>query len=354
MSQNQNETGKILFDVYKCVRTDYLYAECRKCADICMEDVFYFRNDKMMLKQENCTGCAVCIGGCPSEALKVESFDENQFILQFAASSDTLLSCKHNTPCLAVFDEHHLVASVMQKNGSIECDLTQCATCEFANAAEIRTVVEGRVDEANRFLAELGFEHRIAKEPKTAVNERRGFFKKLSQVAINQTIMDKPKISGVDPTTTPVPVKKTILKNRIKTWLETTEKETVDTGFSFIINKQIDADRCSNCGDCSSSCPTKAFSLDTTKERVFFQLGKCVSCGICIQVCPEKCLENRTDFSLINYAFDRAEKMVEHHLKICPTCKLAFPAKHSDEECPHCVKLHTEFADMFRPASEME
>lgn len=354
MSQNENSVATIQFDVYKCVRTDYLYAGCSECVDICMEEVFYFRNDKMLLKKENCTGCAVCIGGCPSEALKIESFDENQFILQFGASKDTLISCKHNTPCLAVFDQHHFVTAVMQKNAPIECDLSQCANCEFSNAGKVHDIIEHRIDEANRFLEELEIPHRIAKEPKTQVSERRGFFKKLSQMAINQTVMEKPKISGVDPTVTPVPVKKTLLKNRIKEWLDSAPKETVDNGYSFIVNKQIDADRCSNCGDCSSFCPTKAFSLDTTKERVFFQLGKCISCGICNQICPEKCLEDKAGFSLINYAFDRAEKLVEHHLKICPTCKLAFPAKHSDEECPHCVKLHTEFADMFKPASEME
>jgi len=354
MSPVDKSVDPVRFDIYKCVRTDYLYAECRACADICMEEVFYFRNDKMLLKKENCTGCAACIGGCPGEALGIESFDENQFILQFAASEETVLSCKYNTPCLAVFDQHHLIAAAMQKKSGFACDLSQCATCGFANAAQIHDIIEARVDESNRFLATLELDRRIGKEPETVPNERRGFFKKLSQIAINQTLVEKPKVGGVNPTATPVPIKKTLLKNRLKEWLETAKNETVDDGFSFIVNKQVDADRCSNCGECSAYCPTKAFSMDTTKERLFFQLGKCISCGICNQICPEKCLDNARGFNLINYAFDRAEKLVEHHLKVCRTCKLSFPAKNEDETCPHCHKLETEFADMFRPASEME
>jgi Pyruvate/2-oxoacid:ferredoxin oxidoreductase delta subunit len=316
--------------------------------------VFYFRNDKMLLKKENCTGCAACIGGCPGEALAIESFDENRFILQFAASDETLLSCNYNTPCLAVFDQHHFIAAAMQKGRDFGCDLSHCATCGFANAGAIREIIEERVAEANRFLAELGLEARIGTEPANLPSGRRGFFKKLSQIAINQTLIEKQKISGVNPTATPVPIKKTLVKNRLKEWLETSDKEQVDNGFSFIANKRVDAARCSNCGECSAYCPTKAFSMDTTKERLFFQLGKCISCGICKQVCPEKCVEDAQGFNLINYAFDRAEKLVEHPLKICRTCKLSFPAKHEDESCPHCHRLQTELADMFRPASEME
>ena len=355
MSEQNEAVGRVAFDVYKCVRTDYLYAECQACHDICMEEVFYFRNEKLLLHKDRCTGCGVCVGGCPSEALGIGTFDENQFIVQFGNGKESLLSCRLNTPCLAVFDQHHLISTVMHKNSDIQCDLAACAACELKNAVEVHALIGARIDEANRFLEAIGHENRIAKEAKEAPSSRRGFFRKLTQMAVQHTILETPKISGVDPTATPVPVKATLLKNRLKEWLEKMENDRIDQAFSFISNKSVQEDACTNCGECYSFCPTKAFSMDTTKERLFFQLGKCIGCGICTQVCKENCIEAVSGFHLINYAFDRADKLVEHPLKICSRCKLSFPAKPGETVCPHCLSYDEAVGeDMFKPASELE
>lgn len=352
MINTDENTNKIIFDQYKCVRTDYLYAECRKCADICPEGSFYFKKEKLILNSQTCTGCAVCIGACPSEALNIEAFDENQYILKFAKSSSTLISCKNDSPCLAVFDEHHFISAVMLKNENIECDLTQCDSCEYKNAKEIKESLKERVRNSNLFLSEIGFAKKISQEPKEIVNERRGFFKKLTQIAVSQTILEKPKISGVNPTKTQIPIKKTILKNRIKEYLDLNGTKTISSGYGIAANKSVDEAKCTNCGDCASFCPTGAFSLDGSKEKLFFQLGKCVGCGICMQVCKPNAIEKKQEINLFDFANDSEILMVNHPLKVCKKCKLAFYAKEEETICLHCVMMEKDFADMFRPASD--
>jgi NAD-dependent dihydropyrimidine dehydrogenase PreA subunit len=52
---------------------------------------------------------------------------------------------------------------------------------------------------------------------------------------------------------------------------------------------KYDREKCIDCGDCLSICPTKEFSFDENKKLIYDE-DKCVLCGLCTDACPRKAL----------------------------------------------------------------
>lgn len=49
--------------------------------------------------------------------------------------------------------------------------------------------------------------------------------------------------------------------------------------------------RCTQCGACTTVCPTGALSIpDRTTMAVGFDIEKCVACGLCVQACPPRAM----------------------------------------------------------------
>jgi Fe-S-cluster-containing hydrogenase component 2 len=59
---------------------------------------------------------------------------------------------------------------------------------------------------------------------------------------------------------------------------------------------RIDAERCSACGVCAASCPTRALTANSGNGRrvsIAFDASKCTACGACAVVCPERAVSVR-------------------------------------------------------------
>lgn len=66
----------------------------------------------------------------------------------------------------------------------------------------------------------------------------------------------------------------------------------------------VNAEGCTLCLACVSTCPTAALTANPERPELRFQEDLCVQCGLCQATCPEKVinLEPRLDFSAINAA----------------------------------------------------
>lgn len=51
---------------------------------------------------------------------------------------------------------------------------------------------------------------------------------------------------------------------------------------------QIDADKCTGCGECVESCPLDAIELQDDKAVVDEDV--CGDCGACVDVCPSEAI----------------------------------------------------------------
>ncbi|XRP96213.1 4Fe-4S dicluster domain-containing protein [Methanocaldococcus sp. 16A] len=47
--------------------------DCAECVNACPMEVFEIQGDKVVVaREEDCTGCGVCMDVCPTNAVKVE------------------------------------------------------------------------------------------------------------------------------------------------------------------------------------------------------------------------------------------------------------------------------------------
>ncbi|BDY13048.1 4Fe-4S binding protein [Hydrogenimonas cancrithermarum] len=346
------------FDYFKCLRSEFAKNECRICIDLCPEGAMVFDRTKLTLDTEVCTACAACVGSCPTEALISETFDPNRFALEFSQQKNPKISCKENVPCLAALSSEHLITIALRKEGEIFCDLAHCEGCSINRDNRILETIETMIDEAERFLQIFESEKRIERvrelpddAPETG---RRGLLKKLVNVAneVNEetTMTELMNLSGEKQ-----PLKRILLKNSLKMAAEKfSEETTVEADFSFVVNKTIDAQTCTNCQECAMFCPTEALSILQDNTGIIFQMGKCIACSICDDVCQPGSIHSDKTFDLVTFTFDRMQLLVKHTLEICEECKVAFPYRGGERVCDRCKDFRANHGDLFTMARDME
>lgn len=50
-------------------------------------------------------------------------------------------------------------------------------------------------------------------------------------------------------------------------------------------------ERCTDCGACTSICPTEALSMNREEMTVEFNSAKCIACLLCMRMCPQRAIE---------------------------------------------------------------
>ncbi|WP_187647532.1 4Fe-4S binding protein [Nitrosophilus labii] len=351
MSLYKQNTELFEFDLLKCLRTDYYHNKCSQCIDICPENAFIFDRGKLRLDESKCKNCAVCVGVCPSEALSVNFFNPNGFILSLKEEKVTL-SCKKDTPCLSVFSSQNFISLALRKD-MVSCNLFHCEGCELNKDNKTFESIAQRIEEANRFLADIGTLKEIKVEAEEIKSERRALFKKLFNSAkeLAGEGIDVKELANVR---NRIPIKNIILKNSIKKEIQNFKNTQISTHYSFLSNKEISYDLCNNCGDCVKFCPTDALFYSQDSTSIWFQSGKCIACGICNDICEPKAITNKDDLDLIEFAFDRGKELVSHTLEICNECKTPFPYKGGELICERCKSFVNDFGDIFKIAADLE
>lgn len=343
----------------RCLRNEYYHNDCRICIDLCPKGAFHIVRNKLTLFENECVGCAGCIGSCPSEALEIESFDPNGFAAGYQYQNESVVSCKVSTPCLGVFDIEHYAVMAMRGDKSVQCDLSHCAGCVLNESAKLEDSIRAKIDEANRFLASIESTHRIETiDTKEDQSDRRALFRKGFE-KIKESVVEESH-AHVSMTTAhhklpdmKMPLKRILLKNSLKEVvgeLKITEFKEASTLF---FNKQIDFAACTNCGDCTQFCPTDALFPTSDKQGIYFSQGKCIGCGICEDICKPDAITKKEGYDLVRVAFDRAEELVHYELVMCHECRTPYPYKGGDPICDRCISFVTNHADMFTLARDM-
>ncbi len=346
-------------DTLKCLRQDYAHNECDICITACPEKAIEVKRAKIAISEDICTLCHACVGVCPTEAIESDKFDSNLFIAKEIAFEQNelkqkligeklTLSCKELGVCLSAFSSEHLITLAIKSCRSIVIDVSPCAECDLNKQEKLKTIIDVNINEANKFLDEFINKKIEINTQKKA--DRRDFFKTIFKRTA--TVVEEIREEEKEKPKTKLPLKRILLKNTIKDALDDTNRFTL-SNYSFSVTKTINK-ACTNCKSCVEFCPTNALFYSSDFSKIYFQSGKCTDCAICNDICEVKAFEDGFEHDMAMFAFDKAKAAIEHDLKVCKSCKMAFASKEGEEECPNCVAYQKDFAHMFMTAEELE
>ncbi len=340
-----------------CIRNDYFHNECRACVDICPKDAFEIVRNRLGFVEERCIECAGCIGACPTEALQIKSFDPNAFALVRLEAD--VLTCKKNTPCLGVFDRHHLITMALE--GPLALDLSHCSGCSLNGEGMLERSIKEQVDAAQRFLSRCGVEAPITinyAKQENLENSRRMLFRaaieKVKEGATEESVMDMSLTRSHQKTTSShEPLKHLHLKAAIKKHIVRFQTTTLVADDGLFFNKQITFESCTNCGDCVQFCPTDALRATPDKHGIIFGSGACIGCGICDHICKVDAISTLPEYDLVEAVFDRSRELVHYEMVKCQECRCPYPYRGGEPICDRCLDFQKNFGSMFTLARDV-
>lgn len=339
-----------------CLRNKYYHNTCSLCIDVCPENAFEVVRNKLTLSEQKCINCAACIGSCPSEAISIESFDPNSFVINLKEERESKLSCKNNTPCLAVFDEYHLISMVLRSENSIVCDLAHCKECNLNRDAKVQERILKNIQTSNDFLKSTALEYEIKTDYDKEINDRRAIFRvAIEKVKESIKESDDQSITKLhqESIDSKVPLKYIILKNSIKNLFDRVENKIISRDIPLFFEKQIDFDKCTNCGDCIQFCPSEALKYTSDKQGINFIHAHCIGCDICDHICKTDAISSKESYDLVNIVYERINNLVHYEMVVCQECKCPFPYKSGEPICSRCSSFSSNFENMFTLAKDM-
>ena len=95
---------RVSFDVWKGVKTIHVCQHCEEplCADKCPNDALHHDEytGLVLVDEEKCNGCGVCVSACPHEALWLDPIERKPLICDLC---DGELLCTSICPVTALF-----------------------------------------------------------------------------------------------------------------------------------------------------------------------------------------------------------------------------------------------------------
>lgn len=347
-----DSNAKITLEPLKCLRTEYLYNECSNCIDVCpVQAIGLSHSKRIALDTAACIDCNGCIGVCPTSTFSNTEFDPLHYILKSGLDKEVVLSCKSIGQCLSIFSSENLISLALRQK-SVVVDMSHCSSCEVINCGgKIENQIRSTMSEANRFLSPIGMSEIVARDEKVDLGRRGAIFSFATDL---QTISeDNDEFDRLfDPKET-LPKSRFVFQNSLKHAIENFKENIIEDSFSFLSNKKIDFESCTNCGDCLQFCPTNALFYGGEKTKILFQSTRCIACGICDDICKPKSFSSVDSFDMVSLAFGRAEVLIENHFVTCTECRVDFSQKHNETICARCIDFVETNNNLFTLARDM-
>ncbi len=328
ISLSEQFEGAVKLDASLCLNTRSRNPVCEACIAACpVEDAITLTGDvhvPVVLDEEKCVRCSVCVSACPTGAfsqphLKVEQANVTRALQNLRGSAVELTCPQHPGDdkslapvdavvdigqCLGSITASRLLSWVRLLGKDIWLDDALCDGCPIGKAKRHISVTAWY---ANRFLEVWGRNERVhltsevgEEEPHEArfydgqqpAVSRRELFSMLGKMMLRTA-------SAIVEESLPVPLSdsdKEVPEERmhLRAVLESLGEpalEQMDVSYMPFANVVV-GDLCSGCEVCTKICPTDALTFKVDEDGRYFLLNfldaDCLGCNLCAIVCPEQ------------------------------------------------------------------
>ena len=347
----------LTLDAAKCVRGTNKFSQCTSCVDVCPVETIKIDEQLPSFIPNDCIGCGGCIAACPDAAYKLDDFSTINYIFSILEQKRDVLSCKESIPCLAALSTEEMLSLALLHPETLTLDHAFCAECEIAKTNE--PLIAQRVEEANFILEaiesgkRLKFED-VALTPEQKEQDRRTFLSKLN---VKEAIKAKQKFENEVEAGSEekkrhaistegikwlrenkdVPDRRKLLMMALKKMTKPKVFHKLDINdISFISQKILDEETCTNCQMCYRICPTGALSSDKFNSTIFFDAISCIKCASCHDVCEPDSLTLRSIFDLKELFEPNREVLAKFNVQRCDECGLPFVYRGGEKMCQRC------------------
>jgi len=350
----------LTLDIAKCVRTTNKFSECIECVTACPVETIKISEQLPSFVPNDCVGCGGCLSACPSSAYELDDFSAINFIFSYLESKKETISCKEDAiPCLAALSVEEILSMSLLTTKELLFDKSHCNECAIAKLNQ--SIIEERVEEVNFLLEAMSVEKVVkfevieAKESsKENENTNRRDF--LSKASVSGAIKAKQKfdnsVEALDEelkehkaTAKDIQnIRNKVVPDRRKLLKMAMKRAGIPENFhviegediSFISQKVIDEESCTNCQMCYRICPTGALSSDKYGGFIAFDAFNCIKCASCHDVCEPNSLTLKSTFNLKELFKPKQEKLVSFSVKRCDECGMPFVYRGGEQMCMRC------------------
>ncbi len=359
-----------------CVRSLAKFSECTQCEAICPTNAIVISGALPAINFSQCVACGACAGVCPSEALKLDDFTPTEFFFDFAASTESLISCRKNVPCIAVLSVEHIIGLASLKGG-LTFDMGHCEGCDIAHTC--RTQIEANAEEANYVLEAMESEAAVSLEniaymPDEAieipVGERRDFFRAMTlknavtakqkfdrevEIATDELVehtISTDKIALLKQKG--IPDKRKLLFTALKRAPKPSVYHVVDAReLSFTSQKLFDEEKCTACQMCYRVCPTGSLSSNVRNGKIDFDPFLCIKCHICHDVCEPDALTLSDTYNIKEFFEPKVQNLVTFNVISCNECGRLFTSLAGAKMCYQCQCEEDEARELWGITDDM-
>ena len=350
----------LTLDIAKCVRTTNKFSECTECVSACPVETIKIHEQLPSFVPNDCVGCGGCLSSCPDNAYELDDFNAINFLFSYLESEKNSISCKEDAiPCLSALNAEEILSMTLLSPKEVLFDKSHCAECEIAKIN--LSIIEKRVEEVN-FLLEAMDVQKLVRFEEVVFNDisdedektnRRDF---LSKASVSGAIKAKQKfdnsIEALDEELKEhkasaediqkirnkvVPDRRKLLKMAMKRVEIPKELHIIESeNISFMSQKVLDEESCTNCQMCYRICPTGALSSDKYGGFIAFDAFNCIKCSSCHDVCEPNSLVHKDTFSLKELFNPKQERLVNFSVKRCNECSMPFVYRGGEVMCMRC------------------